>query len=37
VVQSHFGDLLFKRGQFGDAIDAWQRALAGDGESDRAR
>ena len=33
VVQSHFGELLFKRGQYGDAIDAWERALAGDGEA----
>jgi tetratricopeptide (TPR) repeat protein len=33
VVQSHLGDLLFKRGQYGDAIGAWQRALEGDGEA----
>lgn len=33
VVQSHLGDVLFKVGQFREAIDAWQRALAGDGES----
>jgi tetratricopeptide (TPR) repeat protein len=33
VVQDHFGDLLFRRGRFEEAITAWQRALAGDGES----
>jgi tetratricopeptide (TPR) repeat protein len=33
VVQDHFGDLLFRRGRFDEAIAAWQRALAGDGES----
>jgi len=33
VIQSHFGDLLFKRGDDQQAIDAWQRALDGDGES----
>jgi tetratricopeptide (TPR) repeat protein len=33
VVQDHYGDLLFKLGRFGDAVSAWERALAGDGES----
>jgi tetratricopeptide (TPR) repeat protein len=33
VVQSHLADLLFKRGRYGDAIEAWERALAGDGEA----
>ena len=33
VIQSHFGDLLFKRGDDQQAIEAWQRALDGDGES----
>ncbi|HVB36964.1 MAG TPA: tetratricopeptide repeat protein, partial [Vicinamibacterales bacterium] len=33
VVQDHYGQLLFKRGRYADAIAAWKRALAGDGES----
>jgi tetratricopeptide (TPR) repeat protein len=33
VVQDHWGDLLFKLGRFRDAISAWERALAGDGDS----
>lgn len=33
VVQDHFGDVLFKLGRFGDAIGAWDRALAGDGDT----
>ena len=33
VVQGHLGEILFKLGQYREAIDAWQRALAGDGES----
>jgi tetratricopeptide (TPR) repeat protein len=38
VVQEHLGDLRFKQGRFADAAAAWQRSLAGDGESiDRAR
>jgi tetratricopeptide (TPR) repeat protein len=38
VVQDHWGDLLFKLGRYNEAIAAWQRALAGDGESiDRAK
>ncbi|MGH7336777.1 MAG: tetratricopeptide repeat protein, partial [Myxococcota bacterium] len=32
VVQDHYGDLLAKRGREADAIAAWTRALAGDGE-----
>jgi tetratricopeptide (TPR) repeat protein len=38
VVQDHLGDLRFKQQRFADAIAAWERSLAGDGESiDRAR
>jgi len=33
VVQDHYGDLLFKIGRLDDAISAWNRALAGDGDS----
>jgi tetratricopeptide (TPR) repeat protein len=33
VIQDHLGDLLNKRGLFQEAIDAWQMALDGDGES----
>lgn len=37
VVQDHFGDLLARRGRWQDAITAWTRALAGDGDDiDRA-
>jgi tetratricopeptide (TPR) repeat protein len=37
VVQDHWGDLLAKRGRHADAVDAWRRALAGDGDQiDRA-
>jgi tetratricopeptide (TPR) repeat protein len=37
VIQDHHGDVLAKRGRHADAIAAWQRALAGDGEQiDRA-
>ena len=37
VIQDHHGDLLAKRGQTVEAIAAWERALAGDGEQiDRA-
>jgi tetratricopeptide (TPR) repeat protein len=32
VVQDHFGDLLARRGRHREAIDAWTRALKGDGE-----
>ena len=38
VVQEHLGDLRFKQGRFVEASAAWERALAGDGQSvDRAR
>jgi tetratricopeptide (TPR) repeat protein len=33
VIQDHYGDVLFKRGRFNEAIAAWTRALAGDGDS----
>jgi tetratricopeptide (TPR) repeat protein len=37
VIQDHYGELLFKMGRYDDAIAAWMRALAGDGDSiDRA-
>lgn len=37
AVQEHYGDLLFRLGRLDDAVGAWQRALAGDGEQiDRA-
>lgn len=37
AVQDHFGDVLFKLGRYDEAVGAWQRALAGDGEQiDRA-
>ena len=37
MIQDHHGDVLAKRGRNAEAIAAWQRALAGDGESiDRA-
>ena len=32
VVQDHWGDLLAKRGRYADAVEAWRRALAGDGK-----
>jgi tetratricopeptide (TPR) repeat protein len=38
AVQDHLGDLRFKQERFADAVAAWERALAGDGEAiDRAR
>lgn len=38
AIQDHLGDLRFKQQRFGDAVAAWERALAGDGESiDRAK
>jgi Flp pilus assembly protein TadD len=38
VVQDHLGDLRFKQQRFADAASAWERALAGDGQSvDRSR
>jgi tetratricopeptide (TPR) repeat protein len=33
VVLDHLGDLHFKRERYQDAIDAWKRALDGDGDS----
>jgi tetratricopeptide (TPR) repeat protein len=33
VIQSHLGDLLNRQGQYQEAIDAWQKALEGDGDS----
>jgi tetratricopeptide (TPR) repeat protein len=32
VIQDHLGDVLSKRGLYQEAIDAWQRALDGDGD-----
>ncbi|MEE2638699.1 MAG: tetratricopeptide repeat protein, partial [Acidobacteriota bacterium] len=32
VVQDHMGDLLFRLGRYSEAIGAWERALAGDGD-----
>jgi tetratricopeptide (TPR) repeat protein len=38
AVQDHLGDLRFKQQRFADALSAWERALAGDGDSiDRAK
>jgi tetratricopeptide (TPR) repeat protein len=38
VIQDHLGDLRFKQQRFADAAEAWERSLAGDGESiDRPR
>jgi tetratricopeptide (TPR) repeat protein len=38
VVQDHLGDLRFRQKRYGDAAEAWQRALDGDGQSiDRAK
>jgi tetratricopeptide (TPR) repeat protein len=37
VIQDHLGDLRFEQKRYAEAIVAWERALAGDGESlDRA-
>ena len=33
VIQDHLGDLRLKQNRHADAIAAWERALAGDGES----
>ncbi len=33
VVQDHLGDLLFRLEQYGEAISAWERSLAGDGDN----
>ncbi len=38
VVQDHWGEVLLKQGKLADAIEAWRRSLAGDGELiDRAK
>ena len=37
VIQDHLGDLRYRQQRYAEAIAAWERALAGDGESiDRA-
>lgn len=37
VIQDHHGDVLARKGRTAEAVAAWERALAGDGESiDRA-
>ena len=33
IVLDHYGEVLFKLGRYNDAILAWTRALAGDGDS----
>jgi tetratricopeptide (TPR) repeat protein len=33
VIQDHYGEVLFKLGRYDDAIAAWTRALAGDGDA----
>jgi tetratricopeptide (TPR) repeat protein len=33
VVQDHLGDLRFKQRRYDEAVQAWERALAGDGQS----
>jgi tetratricopeptide (TPR) repeat protein len=33
VIQEHYGEVLFKLGRFEEAVAAWTRALAGDGDS----
>jgi tetratricopeptide (TPR) repeat protein len=33
VIQDHLGDLRFRQKRFADAIAAWERSLAGDGDS----
>jgi tetratricopeptide (TPR) repeat protein len=33
VIQDHHGDVLATQGKWSEAVAAWQRALAGDGES----
>jgi tetratricopeptide (TPR) repeat protein len=38
TVQDHLGDLRFKQQRYADAVTAWERSLAGDGESiDRSK
>jgi Flp pilus assembly protein TadD len=37
VIQDHLGDVLARRGKSDEAVSAWERALAGDGQGiDRA-
>jgi tetratricopeptide (TPR) repeat protein len=33
VIQDHLGDLRFRQQRYAEAVAAWQRSLAGDGES----
>lgn len=33
VIQDHYADVLFRLGRYTDAIDAWNKALSGDGDS----
>lgn len=33
VVQDHWGDLLAKQGRWAEAVEAWRKSLAGDGET----
>ena len=33
VIQEHYGQVLYKLGRYDEAIAAWSRALAGDGDS----
>ena len=33
MIQDHLGDLRFRQKRFADAIAAWERSLAGDGDS----
>ena len=33
VIQEHYGQVLFRLGRYDEAIAAWSRALAGDGDS----
>lgn len=33
VIQDHLGDLRYRQGRLSEAIEAWERALKGDGES----
>jgi tetratricopeptide (TPR) repeat protein len=37
VIQDHHGDVLARRGRNAEAVAAWERALAGDGEHRRHR
>ena len=32
-LQQSFGDLLFQRGRYTEAIETWERAIVGDAES----